>query len=260
MEVHLTDRGQGPPVLLLHGNPDSRRMWDALIDRLAGRHRCLAPDLPGFGETRAPESYDYSLENVARFTDAFVDAAGVTDPLNLVVHDVGGPFGLAWAVRHPERLRRIAITNTPFQRDYRWHFWARQWRRRGVGELVMRLMNHRVFSLEMRRGSRDLSRAHIEQSWAAFRPPVRHAVLRLYREWDPEKFEGWDERLVEVAKRIPTRVWWGARDPYIPERFARRFGAEQVELLPDCGHWVPVEAVDVLARGLRTFFAHEGPS
>ena len=79
----------------------------------------------------------------------------MTAPIDLVVHDFGGLFGLAWAVRHPERVRRLAILNTMFFPDYRWHFWARVWRTPLLGELSLAVSTRTGLALEMRTPSRS---------------------------------------------------------------------------------------------------------
>jgi pimeloyl-ACP methyl ester carboxylesterase len=110
--IHLIDAGSGTPTLFLHGDPDSADLWGGVIARLRDQHRCLAPDLPGFGRSGVPGGFDGSLARMARFVDDLVAALGVREPLNLVGHDFGGHFALAWAIEHPEKARRIAIANT----------------------------------------------------------------------------------------------------------------------------------------------------
>ncbi|RMH22410.1 MAG: alpha/beta fold hydrolase, partial [Acidobacteria bacterium] len=214
MPVYLLDEGAGPPVLFLHGNPDSAELWRGVIDRLAGRCRCLAPDLPGFGRTPAPADFDCSLPRLAAFVEELVQALDVEAPLDLVVHDFGGPYGLAWAVEHPDRVRRLVAINTLFFADYRWHFWGRVWRTPVLGELSMLLMNRWLFARELRRGSPGLPRDHVRRAYALTSPAMKRMVLRLYRATDPRRFAGWEERLLELAAHRPTLVLWGERDPY----------------------------------------------
>src|SRR5262249_41531502 len=94
VETHVVERGQGIPTLFLHGVPDSAAMWDGLIAELAGAYRCIAPDLPGLGRSVAPPDFDLSLENKARFVDELLKALDISGPVNLVVHDFGGHYGL----------------------------------------------------------------------------------------------------------------------------------------------------------------------
>lgn len=240
--IFLRETGRGPSVLLLHGNPDSSAMWDGIAKALAPRFRCIAPDLPGFGRSAVPARYDRSLQGMAEFVEAFRGAAAIQGPLDLVAHDFGGPFALAWAIRHPDAVRRIVVINTIFFSDYRWHFWAEIWRTPAVGELSMALMNRFMFGRELRRGSgRTLDQDHVRRTWAFVSPAMKNEVLALYRATDPSSFRDWENRLLQLTARKPTLVIWGDRDPYIPSRYAERFGASEVVHLPDVGHWPPVE-------------------
>jgi pimeloyl-ACP methyl ester carboxylesterase len=254
VNVHLVDEGSGAPILFLHGNPDSADLWKGVIERLRKNFRCLAPDLPGFGRSSAPPDFDYALPNLANFVDGLIAALGIHEPINLATHDLGTSFGLAWAIRHPEKVRRLAVSNAMFFSDYRWHFWGRVWRTPIVGELSMILMNRLIFNLEMRRSSRRLTAEHIRNTYALLRGPMKKMIVRLYRASTPRLFAGWEDELLKLTARVPTCVLWGDHDTYIPSRFADRFGAQQVHHFPDCGHWLPAEAPREVAARLSEFF------
>jgi pimeloyl-ACP methyl ester carboxylesterase len=253
--IHLVDSGQGSPILFLHGNPDSSDVWSGIIPALSPHWRCIAPDLPGFGRSTAPGDFDYSLEGMAAWVDALVQALGIREPLHLVVHDIGGPFGLAWAVRHPDKVRSVVIMNTVFSSDYRWHLFGRLWRMPVVGELVQALTNRSGFTRELRRASRKLSREHIHRTFALITPSVKRQMLRWYRATDPQNFIGWEEALRIVLTTKPSLVLWADHDPYIDRRFADSFGAASVEHFPESGHWLPVEEADAVADRLLRFYA-----
>ena len=210
-----------------------------VISRLDASYRCLAPDLPGFGHSTVTGDFDCSLESMAAFVDDLVIGLGVDTPLYLAVHDFGGPYGLSWAVRNPSKVRRIAIMNSLYFADYRWHFWARVWRTPILGELSMLWMNRWIFAFELRRGSARLGPEHIDATWRRIHPAMRRMVLALYRATDPAKFQGWQEAMHALAKRIPTRVLWGAQDPYIPAYWASHFGTGDIRIFDHCGHWLP---------------------
>jgi pimeloyl-ACP methyl ester carboxylesterase len=255
VDVHVVDQGNGTPTLFLHGNPDSSDVWRDIMAILGPHYRCVAPDLPGFGRSTAPDDFDCSLDGMAAFVDGLVTALCIDEPLNLVVHDIGGPYGLAWAVRHPHRVRSLVIMNTVFSSDYSWHLYGRLWRTPVVGELVQALTNRRRFAREMRRGSRKLTREQIDHSYDLITAATRRMILRWYRATDPSNFKGWEDKLRELAARIPSLVLWAGHDPYIPARFAERFGAGVVERFPDCGHWLPAEAPIEVAHRLLRFYA-----
>src|SRR5262249_44671298 len=98
VSTRVLDAGAGPPVLLLHGNPGTAAAGRGVVARLAGRHRCIAPDFPGYGRSpEPPASFTYALGDQARFVDAVLRALRVDERVVLVVHDTGGMVGTAWA-------------------------------------------------------------------------------------------------------------------------------------------------------------------
>ena len=250
--IFILTRGEGPPVLFVHGNPDSSDIWTPLIDRLPG-YRCVALDLPGFGRTNVPDNFHFSLPELADFIERAVNQANITEPVHLVVHDFGGPFGFAWAVSHPEKVRSICVMNTTFFSDYRWHRWAKVWRTPILGEISMATMNWPLFMKTMRQSLKNVSDAHIRKTYDAITPQMKKTVLKLYRATDPENFKGWEDRLLALTARVPTLVLWGDRDPYISPRFAERFGATKVVHFAQTGHWLMLEHPDEVATEIKNF-------
>lgn len=107
IEVTVTDAGEGPAVLLLHGFPHTRRLWSEVLPDLARHHRVLAPDLRGLGATtRADGGYDAG--NLAADAEALLDALG--EPTAAVVGiDAGAPPAFLLAMRRPGRVRRLVL-------------------------------------------------------------------------------------------------------------------------------------------------------
>lgn len=254
VDIFVKDQGAGPPILFLHGNPDTADIWDAVLGLLQERNRCIAPDLPGFGRSTMPQEMDCSFDNLGRFLDQFVEVMQIPLPLNLVAHDFGGAFGMAWAVQHVEKVRRIVVVNHPFFiADYRWHPWARVWRTRILGELSLMAMNWPAYYRIVRFGSRRLSREAIRRSYSFLTPNWKRMVLRLYRAANPAAFREWEPQARSLTARVPTLVLWGTRDPYIPAWVADRFGAKRVVRFPDSGHWTPAEMPDRVAEEVQEF-------
>jgi haloalkane dehalogenase len=103
--------GTGDPIVFLHGNPTSSFLWRDVIPHVAGRGRCLAPDLLGFGhsaklEASGPDRYHFPEQR--RHLDALLERLGVRSRVVLVLHDWGSVLGFDWARRHPERVAGIA--------------------------------------------------------------------------------------------------------------------------------------------------------
>ncbi len=111
MPAWLTETGDGPPVLLLHGWTGFRRVWGDLPAQLetAGM-RVLAIDLPGWGAHPAPRGMRHDAFGYADALDAFLAERG---PLSIVGHSLGGQVGLVLTARHPELVRRLVVIGTP---------------------------------------------------------------------------------------------------------------------------------------------------
>lgn len=105
-------RPDAPVVLLLHGFPTSSHMYRNLIPELARDYRVLAPDLPGFGSTKAPprSAYAYTFDNLYRAVQSFVDVLQL-EQFALMVFDYGAPAGLRLAAANPRRVSAIVTQN-----------------------------------------------------------------------------------------------------------------------------------------------------
>jgi pimeloyl-ACP methyl ester carboxylesterase len=252
VEAYVAEAGpaasERAPILLLHGNPDSHTVWSGVVARLAERHLCIAPDLPGFGRSRAPRDFDCSNAAQSAYVRDLVAALGL-ERFHLVVHDVGGNYGLAYASEHAASLKSLTMFNCNFFPDYRWHFWARVWRTRVLGEIAMAIANRPLFVREMKRGSPKMTTEYARHAYADFGRATRRMVLRWYRAADPRALEGWDTRLLAATANTPKQVLWGDRDPFIPAATADRFGAA-VQRFADCGHWVMIEEPERAAAAI----------
>ncbi len=114
LDYHYIDEGAGDPIVMLHGNPTWSFYYRNLIALLSPNNRTIAPDHIGCGFSAKPDDrhYDYTLERrVSDLTD-FLDQLRIDRNITLVLHDWGGMIGMAYAVRYPERIRRLIIMNT----------------------------------------------------------------------------------------------------------------------------------------------------
>lgn len=249
--IYVAETGSGSPALLLHGVPDSADLWQPVMAGIAGHYHCFAPDLPGFNRSALPGNFRFSLEGYGDFVNDLLDALGIGEPVTLVLHDWGGIFGMAFACRYPERVRRIVGGSFPFSHLYRWHPWARVWRTPLLGELSMGLVNRRLFGWEVGRGSQRLSREQMDAMYRNSRQAAsRRTVLKLYRSLPPRKLLGWQSRLERLASRVPIDAVWGAKDPYVPTYNADLLHTRHKVIVPDCGHWVPAEAPEAIIECL----------
>mgnify|MGYP000846226695 CR=1 FL=1 len=95
----------GPTIVMIHGWPDTLRLWDATVEALSDRYRCVRFTLPGF-EPHAP-SRAHSLDDVLEAIGLAVDAACPHGPVTLLLHDWGCFFGYQYAMRHRDRVQRV---------------------------------------------------------------------------------------------------------------------------------------------------------
>ncbi len=240
-----------PPIVFLHGIPDTGRAWDGVRVALEPTYACRAPDLPGFGGTPAPTRLQ-TLADVRTAVDALV--AGVPEPLALVVHDVGGLFGLAWAVAQPERLAALVILNSSVFPERRWYWGARLLRTPVVGELAMALSNLPAFRREIRRASNQgRDDTEIARSFAAFDAQARAMALALYRLQTPALLGELADQVRALTSDVPSLVIWGDRDPYLPVSFAERYEARETIHHTELGHWPHLEASTQIAAEIRAF-------
>ncbi len=134
VEIFYREAGpaDAPVLLLLHGFPSASHMFRDLIPLLADRYRVIAPDLPGFGQTRAPArgAFDYSFDRLAEVITGFTEALGL-DRYALYVFDYGAPVGLRLAMAHPERVTAIITQNGNAYEEglsREWESWQTYWR------------------------------------------------------------------------------------------------------------------------------------
>jgi pimeloyl-ACP methyl ester carboxylesterase len=134
VEVFYRETGpkDAPVILLLHGFPTASHLFRDLMLKLSGRYRLIAPDLPGFGNTKAPQrgEFDYSFDNLATVIDGFTVALGL-EKYAIYAFDYGAPTGFRLAVAHPERVTAIVSQNGNAYLEGlsdTWGSWQAYWR------------------------------------------------------------------------------------------------------------------------------------
>lgn len=108
----VREQGEGDPVVLMHGIPVSSFLYRKVLPLLAERGlRGVAFDLPGLGLAEKPDAFDYTWSGLGRWTGVAIDALGI-DVCHLVLHDIGGPIGLEWALSNQERIASLTVLDT----------------------------------------------------------------------------------------------------------------------------------------------------
>lgn len=247
-------------VVFIHGNPGSADDWGPLVAAAAATGlRAVAFDLPDFGETVAAPGFEHSAPGYATWVGAALAALGI-ERVHLVIHDFGGPIGLAWAGANGERLASVTLIDTGILPGYRWHRLARIWRTPGLGELFQATATRPAFRWLVSRGEPNgLPRPFLDGMYDHYDRRTRRAVLALYRATD-DPSEGATELAAALAPRdIPALVIWGDGDTYLPASMAARqrdvFPSAAVHVLAGSGHWPYADAPAEVERLLTGFLA-----
>lgn len=271
--VFSREVGEGPPILFLHGFPQTGHCWRGMIDRLGDRFRLLMPDVPGFGRSTAPHSHDAGT--VVDLMWQYLDAVEAPDAV-VVAHDWGGAFAFRMALDRPERVPKLVVTNTAFREISPLHSWY-------IGVINIPVLPEVAFGLAgdwilawvLRGASRDgrsvfegeplrvyqqayADPERIRSAFAYYRTVTRKAVGKQLRAHLRRGVVETDAVTDGRARRIemPTLIVWGMRDPALPPKLldGMKRDIPQAEIVKlDCGHFVPEERPDELAAAIRNF-------
>lgn len=244
--------GAGTPVVYVHGNPTHSGDWQEFLERGGP---ALALDLPGWGRSERPAGFDYTMHGLSAFLERALAELGI-GRRKLVVHDWGG-LALIGAQRNPDLVERLVVIDAvPLLPGYRWHWIARLWRRRGVGELLNRTTTRASLALLLRqaRGSRGPMPAEfVDLIWESWDAGTQAALLALYRDADPEVLALAGRDLDRL--RCPALVLWGERDAYLPLEFGAAYAhalpGARLEVARGCGHWPWIDDPGLLDRVLE---------
>jgi pimeloyl-ACP methyl ester carboxylesterase len=226
LALHVMEAGEGPAVVLLHGNPTWGFLWRRVARRLSSAPlRLVMPDLPGLGLSEKPRDVRFhTLENHARAVGALLDAVA-PGPILLVVHDWGGPIGLAALADRPGRLAGLVVTNTgvgPPREGARPTPFHRFANLPVLSDVAFRLLGFPQRALHLAQADRRSIRGDVAR---AYRFPLRRfadraAPLALARMVplgpDHPSVAGLRRaHAVAGAFRGPAAIVWGERDPVL---------------------------------------------
>jgi haloacetate dehalogenase len=263
--------GSGPPLLLLHGHPQTHVMWHLVAPRLAEEHTVVAPDLRGYGDSSKPattaDHEPYSKRAMARDAVELMGALGF-ERFAVAGHDRGARVAYRLALDHPERVERLAVLDviptgeTWSRADHRfmlaWWHWAFLAQPAPFPETLIGA-DPDVYYFKGDR-SRFHPDALADYLRCARDPAAIHAMCEDYRAGATYDFD-LDRADRAAGKRIacPLLVLWGGRND-LEELFGDPLAvwgewAHDVRgRALDCGHYLPEEAPDETYDELRRFF------
>jgi haloalkane dehalogenase len=242
-------------VLLVHGFPESSRMWEPLMDALSAQgRRCVAPDLYCLGESDdpGPATFERNLEALGAL-HAELDMGRVA----IVVHDWGGFVGLAWACENPDLVSALVISDTGFFSDGKWHGMA-EMMRSPQGEEIIGAIDRDGFAGLIRTDGASFSEEDVDAYWRPFAEGRgREATIEFYRSMDFEKLAPYDGKLAELG--VPTLLVWGADDQFAPlagaHRFEREIPGARLAAFEGAGHFIWDQERERTTREVCDFLA-----
>lgn len=224
-KIHCHEGGQGPTALFIHGWPLNGTHWRPLIAQLEAHRRCIAPDLMGLGHTEVDAAQDLSPGAQAAMLLAVMDARGVRR-FDVVANDSGTCIAQLLAVRAPERVRSLLLTNGDVDTNSPPAALAPALQAAREGHLD-RLLQRHVDEPEFARSPQGLGGlcytdpAHLDREAIAryFGPllatPLRRHQFQQYGvAFEPNPLVPLREAL--AALRIPARMVWGTGDIHFP--------------------------------------------
>ena len=260
LRLHYLDEGDGPAVLLLHGEPTWSYLYRTIIPELAPGLRAIAPDYFGFGRSDKPlcvedYSYDFHVRSIARLVEE-LDLRDAT----VVVQDWGGPIGLRIAVERPERIGKLVIMNTgigggrpPSEEWLRFRDWLRR--------LGTDVVPGRLVALS---AAQPIAEEVVDAYSAPWPVPESKAAILAFPDLVPIAPDHPDlpahmavrERLAHWNR--PALVLFSDSDPIFSPRAAERIaahipGALEPEIVAGAGHFLQEDQGPVIGRRIAAF-------
>ncbi|MDR9502531.1 MAG: alpha/beta fold hydrolase [Desulfurivibrionaceae bacterium] len=259
------DQGQGPVLVMLHGNPSWSYLYRNLVLRLQDRFRIIVPDHMGCGLSDKPQEYAYTLRTHIDNLTILLERLGI-ETCTLVVHDWGGAIGMGWAVDHVPQVEKICVFNTAAFLSSRIPRRIALCRIPLLGKIIVQGLNGFAWPATWMAVTRKMTKEvaagflYPYDSWAhriATHAFVRDIPLKkTHRSW--QELARIDERLALLAAK-PMLICWGGRDfcfnDHFYQEWQRRFPGAESHYFPEAGHYILEDAFAQVAPLVEDFFA-----
>jgi len=255
LQYHYIDEGSGEPVVMVHGNPTWSFYYRELIKSLSGQYRTIAPDHIGCGlsDIPPPSQYNYTLQTRIDDLDHLIGTLTGSEKITLILHDWGGMIGMAYALRHPEKISRLIVLNTAAflppdakKIPLRLHLIRNSGPLAAIAVLGFNLFAVGALYMASQRGlARDVKRG-LTAPYNCWKNRI--ATLKFVQdiplgEKDPSYMlvQQAGEQL-HILSKLPVLICWGQHDfvfdsDYLAE-WQRRFPDAEVHRFADAGHYV----------------------
>ena len=259
-KMHYVDEGNGDPIVMVHGNPGWSFEFRNVIKELSKTLRCIAPDHIGFGLSDKPYEWDYLPKSHAKNFEIFMDSLNLKN-ITLVVNDWGGPIGLSYAIKHPEKIKKLVILNTWMWSVENDPYYQKFSKMMGGGFGRFMIKNFNVFGkmvVKKAVGDKKKLKKKIHKHY------YDHLESKKDRKGCytfPKEIIGsskwldslWQQR--EKINSIPTTIIWGMKDIAFREQelnyWIKHWNNPEVIKLQEVGHFPQEEAPEKLINELK---------
>ena len=270
LKYHYLDEGAGDPVVMIHGNPTWSFYFRNLVKAVSSQFRAIVPDHIGCGLSDKPDAqtYNYRLKSRADDLEHLLNHLDLKENITLIVHDWGGMIGMVYALRYPERIKRLVIMNTagffpPGDKGLPLRLWLV---RNILPFAVPAVLGFNLFSraalyMASRKGLSKDVRAGLTGPYNSWKNRI--ATLKFVQDIPVSKkdpsyslVKNVDENLHKLSG-IPMLICWGRHDFVFDSVFLaewqRRFPHATVHEFSDAGHYVLEDAADEIIPLVRDF-------
>ena len=221
--AYSVEKGEGAPVILIHGLAASLYDWEMLMPELAtAGYHSYALDLLGHGDSPKPEERSYKLKWVLRHLERWIDSLALTESPVIIGHSLGGYLTLRYALRHPERARALVLVDPFYRLDQLSYILRTTYRRPTLNALIMEHLPAWVFQIAVDFTSQALGR--IGDGIQYLPEEIRFQTALDYKRTHPGAFNipntvhDLTSKLPQIKQ--PTLVVWGTHDQTLrPDSF-----------------------------------------
>lgn len=270
LKYHYLDEGKGDPVVMLHGNPSWSFYYRHLVRELRGHYRLIVPDHIGCGLSDKPadSQYSFTLKQRVDDLDVLLQSLNLDKKITLVLHDWGGMIGMAWAIRHPEKIARLVILNTaafPLPAEKKLPLALKICRNTQLGAFLVQGFNLFARGAALVGCQRKRMSSQLREIYCSPYDNWQHriATLRFIQNipLQPED-PGYDlihqvEAGLAKFRDLPICICWGEKDFVFDRVFLaewkKHFPDAEVHSFADCGHYILEDARDEILPIIRIF-------
>lgn len=263
--MHYLDEGQGPVVVLLHGNPTWSYYYRHLIRTLRERFRVIAPDHIGCGLSEHPRDVSFRAADRMQHLEQLFAQLGLTS-YSMVMHDWGGPIGSGVAVRHPEALQRIVYLNTTLTETESLPAIIKNAAHPLLGRFITQYSMQFLRLTTTVGAARGLDRETRAGYYAPYRSIAdRKAIWDFVADIPFSASHPTHEQMSILAEKlpllreVPTLILWGLKDPCFHrgmlDKVAIHFPQAEIHEYPNASHLVLEDERDDVCRRIEQFLS-----